>query len=146
MPTRITAHSATLIDNIFTNHLTHNLFSGIIINDLSDHLLVFVYVFTETHPPRESAEKTIFRDFSDSNITKFRSHLTNVNWENLHNQDADSAFDAFQYEFSTLYVLSFPSKSVRAKNSNKPLTPWMTRGLLTCVRKKNKLYKKFIIS
>ena len=43
MPTRITAHSATLIDNIFTNHLTHNLFSRIIINDLSDHLPVFVY-------------------------------------------------------------------------------------------------------
>ena len=40
MPTRITAHSATLIDNIFTNHLTQNLFSGIIINDLSDHLPV----------------------------------------------------------------------------------------------------------
>jgi hypothetical protein len=47
----ITAHSATLIDNIFTNHLTQNLFSGIIINDLSDHLPVFVYVFTETPPP-----------------------------------------------------------------------------------------------
>ena len=42
MPTRITAHSATLIDNIFTNHLTQNLFSGIIINDLSDHLPVFI--------------------------------------------------------------------------------------------------------
>ncbi len=146
MPTRITAHSATLIDNIFTNHLTQNLFSGIIINDLSDHLPVFVYVFTETPPPCKSSEKIILRDFGDSNITKFRTHLTNVNWENLSNQDVDSAFDAFQCEFSRLYDLSFPPKSVRTKNSNKPLTPWMTRGLLTCVRKKNKLYKKFIIS
>ena len=143
MPTRITAHSATLIDNIFTNHLTQNLFSGIIINDLSDHLPVFVYVFTETPPPCKSAEKIILRDLGNSNITKFRSHLTNVNWENLSNQDID---DAFQCEFSRLYDLSFPPKSVRTKNSNKPLTPWMTRGLLTCVRKKNKLCKKFIIS
>ena len=146
MPTRITAHSATLIGNIFTNHLTQNLFSVIIINDLSDHLSVFVYVFTETPPPCKSAEKTILRDFGDSNIPKFRSHLTNVNWENLPNQDADSAFDAFQYEFSRLYDLSFSSKSVRTTNSNKPLTLWMTRGLLTCVRKNNKLYKNFIIS
>jgi hypothetical protein len=61
MPTRITAHSATLIDNIFTNHLTQNLFSGIIINDLSDHLPVFVYVFTETPPPCKSAEKIILK-------------------------------------------------------------------------------------
>ena len=116
MPTCITAHSATLIDNIFTNHLTQNLFSGIIINDLSDHLQVFVYFFAETPSPRKSAEKTILRDFGDSNITKFRSHLTNVNWKNLPNQDADSEFDAFQCEFSRLYHLRFPSKSVRAKN------------------------------
>jgi hypothetical protein len=133
MPARITAHSATLIDNIFTNHLTQNLFSGIIINDLLGHLPVFVYIFTETPTPCKGAEKIILRDFGDSNITKFRSHLTNVNWENLPNQDADSAFDAFQYEFSRLYDLSFPSKSVRTKKLEKP---WMTRGLLTCVRKK----------
>ncbi|CAB4007969.1 Hypothetical predicted protein, partial [Paramuricea clavata] len=123
-----------------TNEFVENLFFQYVLafNKYADaHHSTF-----ETPPPRKSAEKTIFRDFSDSNISKFRSHLTNVNWENLPNQDADSAFDAFQYEFSRLYDLSFPSKSVRAKNSNKPLTPWMTRGLLTCVRKKNKLYKK----
>ena len=36
-PTRITAHSSTLIDNIFTNELNYNINSGILINDISDH-------------------------------------------------------------------------------------------------------------
>jgi hypothetical protein len=71
MPTCITAHSATLFDNIFTNHLTQNLFSGIIINDLSDHLPVFVYVFSETPPPRKSAEKTIFRALATAILPNF---------------------------------------------------------------------------
>ena len=37
-PSRITNHSATLIDNIFSNAfgISHN--SGIVVNDLSDHL------------------------------------------------------------------------------------------------------------
>jgi hypothetical protein len=37
-PTRITYHSSTLIDNIITNNLDHDMISGIIYTDLSDHL------------------------------------------------------------------------------------------------------------
>ena len=38
-PTRITIHSATLLDNIFTNAK-----SGVIINDINDHLPIFAVV------------------------------------------------------------------------------------------------------
>ena len=37
-PTRITAYSSTLIDNIFTNDLDYEHKSGIVITDISDHL------------------------------------------------------------------------------------------------------------
>ena len=37
-PTRITAYSSTLIDNIFTNDLDYKHKSGIVITDISDHL------------------------------------------------------------------------------------------------------------
>ena len=40
-PTRITKESATIIDNIFTNELQRITSSGIIINDMSDHLSTF---------------------------------------------------------------------------------------------------------
>ena len=40
-PSRITDVSATLIDNIFTNELTYTITSGLLINDISDHLPVF---------------------------------------------------------------------------------------------------------
>ena len=40
-PTRVTESSATLIDNIFTNELRHNLTCGILFNDISDHLPIF---------------------------------------------------------------------------------------------------------
>ena len=44
-PIRITAHSATLIDNIFTNNTTVSSKSGLIISDISDHLPIFSIVF-----------------------------------------------------------------------------------------------------
>ena len=44
-PTRITAHSATLIDNIFTNNTTVSSKNGLIISDISDHLPIFSIVF-----------------------------------------------------------------------------------------------------
>ena len=42
-PTRLTSYFTTLIDNIFTKNLAHNVLSGFILNDLSDHLPVFAY-------------------------------------------------------------------------------------------------------
>ena len=40
-PTRITSHSATLIDNIFTNCIDSEIISGLLYTDISDHLPVF---------------------------------------------------------------------------------------------------------
>ena len=40
-PSRITEYSATLIDSIFTNNLITDKLSGLIINDVSDHLPAF---------------------------------------------------------------------------------------------------------
>ena len=42
IPTRITDHSATLIDNIFFNSIEHFTSSGNIVHDLTDHLPTFI--------------------------------------------------------------------------------------------------------
>ena len=41
-PTRITSSTNSLIDNIFTNCINDNIYSGLLINDLSDHLPIFI--------------------------------------------------------------------------------------------------------
>jgi endonuclease/exonuclease/phosphatase family metal-dependent hydrolase len=43
-PTRITSNTATLIDNIFSNHLENFSFSGLLFTDISDHLPIFCIV------------------------------------------------------------------------------------------------------
>ena len=42
MPTRFTDHSATLIDNIFTNQLDNHV-SGVLTNSVNDHQMLFSY-------------------------------------------------------------------------------------------------------
>ena len=59
-PTRLTSYSATLIDNIFTNNLVPSVFSGIILNDLSDHLPAFAY-FDDATLKRSTERKIVMR-------------------------------------------------------------------------------------
>ena len=52
-PTRITTHSTTLIDNIFINIIDKKIVSGIIMNDATDHLPVFVVIKGETRTNKD---------------------------------------------------------------------------------------------
>ena len=61
-PSRITDHSATLIDNIFFNSLNYNTISGNILSDLSDHLPNFLCINKISNLPKNV--KFFKRDFS----------------------------------------------------------------------------------
>ena len=52
-PTRITDHSATLIDNIFFNSLEHFTISGNLAYDITDHLPNFLIFNKFNHTPRQ---------------------------------------------------------------------------------------------
>ena len=58
-PSRITEYSATLIDNIFTNDLITDKLSGLIINDVSDHLPVFSIIKNNVN--KSHGEKNILK-------------------------------------------------------------------------------------
>ena len=68
-PTRITQGSATLIDNIFTNNIDNVLRTGILVNDVSDHLSVFAIV---------NHEKIIFHSLNVLNDLLMMIVLTNL--------------------------------------------------------------------
>ena len=46
-PTRMTTHSATLIDHIYTNNSQNHITAGILIDDISDHLPTFILIETK---------------------------------------------------------------------------------------------------
>lgn len=74
-PTRITGNGATLIDNIFTNNIESNSLSGILINDISDHLPIFVTHDCNYSGKREYNEIKYRRLRTEGTISAFRKKL-----------------------------------------------------------------------
>ena len=66
-PTRITSHSATLLDNIFTNVFDNKIKSGIFVSNITDHYPIFQITSSlsiKSHPDRPKYN----RSFSHCNM------------------------------------------------------------------------------
>lgn len=141
-PTRVTSHSATLIDNIFTNCFQQNTLNGIILNDISDHFPISPY-FKDNLPTRQKNEKIHKREFTERNLLKFQTALSQINWFNvLSDQDPNDLHLSFANEYSKHFEECFPIKTFKSNLYNKPKSPWITASLLVSIRNKNRLYKK----
>ena len=94
------------------------------------------------HLPCKLQRENVLRDFGEKNLLKFQMQLSLSHWSNvLNDEDPDNAFFS---DYNRIFETSFPLKPVKGSNSDKVAAPWMTRGLLNLIRKKNKLYKKYI--
>lgn len=143
-PTRITPTSATLIDNIFTNVLTHGIKSGVLINDITDHYPVFQVTnsmpHTYNHPPVKS------RSFNQNRIQMFRNHIGLIDWKFISDiNTAEAAYNSFIKKFLDIYDTHFPLKYVTVSTPKKiPRKPWITPAILKSINRKTKLYRKYI--
>jgi hypothetical protein len=145
-PTRITAHSATLIDNIFTNNISDKVFNAILINDLSDHLPILSYLFDDSITIKNQSYK-VTRNFNESNTNLFRSCLSETDWsEVLTEQDPNEAYNKFHAKYSELYDLCFPLEQTSNKYRKNLLSPWITKSLLTSIQKEKNYIKKLLSS
>ena len=145
-PTRITAHSATLIDNIFTNNTTVSSKNGLIISDISDHLPIFSIVFGDYL--RKDSNSFTIRDTSEKRVNEFRHKLENTNWDfsdQANNaNDPNTAYNIFIDKYTGLFDACFPFKTIKGKALNSFRKPWLTKSLLKSINKKNKLYKQYL--
>ena len=137
-PTRVTATSATLIDNIFSNDFEQeSLFHGIFYTDISDHYPIF---FIDSSKKIKNEQKEIkFRDFSHRNVSCFLDKLHSVDWGPvLCCTDPAHAYTTFHGEFIRVYNSSFPMKVCKSKYKNKKT--WLTVAIKNSIKTKNKLY------
>ena len=115
-PTRITSYTTTLIDNIFTNHVTNYLFSGLLFIDISDNLPIFCFSYEQSSETIDD-KFVVFRNKSKSNFINFDNQLNDTRWEDLFN-DPKAAYDSFLKKFKDIYNSSFPLKKVKTIKLN----------------------------
>ena len=78
LPTRFTEQSSTLIDNVFNNNIEERETSGILLNHISDHQLLFTYI--EKLSYIERVPKYIDVEKADAiSIAKFVKELNDGN-------------------------------------------------------------------
>ena len=80
-PTRITANSKTLIDNIFYNDVTKNIISGNITTSISDHLTQFLLISNQNPSSKNQMFNTDKKkSFKNINSIAFEEDLKRINW------------------------------------------------------------------
>ena len=97
-PTRISEHSASLIDNILTTDIFNNsLKKGIIKSDVSDHFPIFFSIRLTKEKLQEGAIKIKKkRVFSKRNITTFKEQLSLLHWRHIDfNGTVNEIYDTF---------------------------------------------------
>ena len=114
---RITHHTATLIDNIFTNNMEQldDSINGIIFSDISDHLQI-VHMFNTNMFGKNARENvnnvTYQRIFNETNTEVFKNAIKTLSWDNILNEtnDAEKAYNKFLEMFTDVYEANFPLK------------------------------------
>lgn len=148
-PTRITKSSQTVIDNIFTNECITPIDSGILVNDLSDHLPIFLIPNNQTSEKNTPQYKKVQkRKLTDVALDEFKAKLENVDWESLlegRANDVNDCYNGFLGKLLSIYDKCCPIQEKIVK-LNKHHKPWFTQGLKKACRKKNHLYRKFLLN
>ena len=156
-PTRITDHSATLIDHIYTNKLQCVTSTSIVTLDLSDHLGTTITVslndrFDRTvniehvhHDPPGSE----FRMFNDASDQIFKELIANENWSDDSsdkNIDAEAQYNKFVEIYTRHYTTAYPLKQSRKRRKNERANPkpWILPWLEDACARKNRLYHDFV--
>ena len=134
-PTRISRTIATCLDQIYTNSTNVKFESGILLNNISDHLPVFTIT---SHPYKKSKDSFIYsRNITDEKIENFNTLLRNIEWENVLNVDhPQTSFNNFMLNFNEAHNLTFPIQKIRINKNIHRVEKFMTDGLLKCRTKK----------
>ena len=141
-PTRVTQTTATLIDHIYTNDVSSDLKSGIIVTDVADHFGTYISLQHDRTSDKSNDPQT-YRSFTNENMSTFIYLLRQVDFSVIESiNDANSAYDTFLQLYLEAYEQAFPLKIIKSSSNSHKREPWVTSGLLTSSRHKSRLYRK----
>ena len=142
LSTRKQNNSFSLIDNIWSNILspTH---SGVIEAQITDHYPIFCIFGNLKRKPNDIV-KISFRNYCSENFSLFKNKISEINWINSIS-DSNINTEFFINKFEQTYNECFPimTKNVGVKRLR---NPWLSNGILKCIKIKHKLYKNVKLS
>ena len=144
-PTRLTDHTATLIDHKYINCL-QNFTVGILTVDITDHLPIFCLVWTQ--PTRNNSNKKYFRDYSKFNKDLYLDDIKLIDWHEILNPEKNLN-EKVQEAINTLNKIVDKHAPIKLASQSKQRQlnkPWLTKGILKSVKRKQKMYRTHFLS
>ncbi|KAL5267870.1 hypothetical protein ACHWQZ_G004797 [Mnemiopsis leidyi] len=155
-PTRITDHSATLIDHVYTNNIENISSCNVLTYNISDHLPIAttIKVGNVSHSRRTNFDsyrynitKQETRLFREANHQIFEQLIQAETWEDVLNTEGSSSkynkfFEVYTKHYNTAYPLK--SQRIRRKFERSDPKPWILPWLEEACARKNKLFHEKI--
>ena len=146
-PTRITSHSNTLIDNIFSSVIDPDIISGNLTATISDHLPQFAIIPNMFGNISGNKSNIYERDWSKFDRENFILDYFSADWEDLLKIDECNVDDSTKIYLDKINMLLdtyAPLKKINKYKLKFKSKPWITLGLQKSISVKNKLLANFI--
>ena len=143
LPTRITQHSKTLIDNIFSN-LNSDFFSGNILAGISDHLPQFLLI--DKFSKYSFVPNYQYRNWKKLNQEIFLKDFKDIQWNKILEFDKNDVNLSFTLLFETLDKLiekHAPLQTLSRGSKQRTNKPWITKGIIKSMYTRNKLFQSY---
>ena len=146
-PSQVTTHSRTLIDNIFSNNIEDGIILGNIISTISDHYAQFL--MKNMKIKQKETTDIYCHDFKNLSEVQFESKFCNIDWKSiLEINKNDFSFSKFFETFNNVLQKHAPIKKLSNfktnKNKKTMKKPWITKGILKSIEKKNKFTENIL--
>ena len=129
-PTRITSHSNTLIDNVFSNVIDPGITSGNLTATISDHLPQFA-IIPNMFGNIPGNKSNIMKGTGPNLIKRILLYFS-VDWENLlkiNELNADNSTKIYLDKINILLDAYAPLKKINKYKLKFKSKPWITPGL-----------------
>ena len=144
-PSRVTPHSKTLIDKIFSNTIEDSYISENLVTTISDHYGQFLLMKNLNNKKNITKTEVYHQDFQNINEKRLENDLQNTSWDDVlevHSEDIGKSFETFFSTINSTIDRHAPLKKMSLKERKLKLKPWIRKGILTSINNKNKAYRK----
>ena len=142
-PTRITDHTATLVDHIYTNTPEKLIKSGLCLADISDHLPIFC-TMANTLPTNN--EHRFFRDLRRFNENAFHQDLLAVDFKSLISNDVIESINTIADRLRNITDRHVPLRKASKRQQKRLERPWISKAIVHSIKQKHKLVKTHLYS
>ena len=150
IPTRITSSSATVLDHIITNENRYEILPFVVNYNIIDHFPVTATTknnfISQRHPQRllRSFNKFNGENFNDDLFSKIENFVPKFN--TVTGKNINDPFEQFYSLITKTIDMHVPLKKLSRKQRRLKSKPWITKGLLISIKRKQKLHKSHFIN